>query len=365
VQSDSDGDGEDVRGHDDLGRGAASGCITRARSSAADAAEAGEPSSNVGGAESRDTPEAPNEPVAKAAIAARFRAMFVVGASGPVEVREPRLVPPVTFQVARDLVDVSVEGCDCNGAALSESFGNFDKRVAADWLLADLAGYPLLTREQAVALGAKAQRAVAASKVAVRDARKKALAPARAAGEDEGRAQDAAERAALSADAAITMPPQQPAASGPTGSRKRARVRSPTREEVYQQEVASAEERLLSAEREVKRAEAAVESADEKEALAWARFKRASERLKQCKHSEKFACHEQFSKADTRHRDAEDGCHEAEKSFLRAQLAEKDAELELVMLQWGYTAQGLASATARAEECLDIARKCCDAVNTQ
>ena len=50
---------------------------------------------------------------------------------------------------------------------------------------------------------------------------------------------------------------------------------------------------------------------------------------------------------------------------LRAQLAEKDAELDLAMLQWGYTAQELVSATARAEECLDIARKCCDAVNTQ
>ena len=228
VQSDFDGDGEDVRGHDDSGRGAASGCISRARSSAADAAEAGEPSSNVGGAESRDVPEAPNQPVAKAAIAARFRAMFVVGASGPAEVRKPRLVPPVTFQVARDLVDVCVEGCERDGAALSESFGNFDKRVAAGWLLADLDGYPLLTREKAVALGAKAQRAVAASKDAVRDARKKALAPARAAGEDEGRAQDAAERAALSADAGITMPPQEPAAaavaSGPTGSRKRARA---------------------------------------------------------------------------------------------------------------------------------------------
>ena len=108
-----------------------------------------------------------------------------------------------------------------------------------------------------------------------------------------------------------------------------------------------------------------MESADGKEALAWARFRRASERLKQCKHSEKLACHEQFSKADTRHRDAEDGCHEAEKSLLRAQLAEKDAELELAMLQWGQTAQELASAVVNAKECLDIARKCTEAGQTE
>ena len=307
-----------MRGHDDCGRGAASDGSSSAARSAEEGEEAGAASSELSGSHVGAQAQPPAQPVAKAAIAARFAAMFVVGASGPAEVLAPRLCPPTTFQVARDLITVCEEACERDGKALSASFGNFDKRVAAGWLHLDLAGYPLASREQAVAHGAKLQRAVAASKVAVREARKAALAPARAAGEDERAAQYAAELAALSADASISMPPQQPATAGaaqrPTGSRKRARDAPPTHED----EVASAEERLLRAERDVKRAEAAVDSADGREALAWARFKRASERLKECKHSEKSACHDQFCKADTRHRGAEDECHEAEKSFLCA-----------------------------------------------
>ena len=66
----------------------------------------------------------------------------------------------------------------------------FDRRVALGWLLADAAGLPLLDRPQAHALGIKAQRAASSAKAAIRDARRKAIAPARAAGADVSAAQD-------------------------------------------------------------------------------------------------------------------------------------------------------------------------------
>ena len=42
-------------------------------------------------------------------------------------------------------IDVCKKLYERDGKALSRSFGNFDQRVAIGWLLADAAGYSLLT----------------------------------------------------------------------------------------------------------------------------------------------------------------------------------------------------------------------------
>ena len=42
-------------------------------------------------------------------------------------------------------------------SALSKSFGNFDRVVAAGWLLGDALGLPLMERADALAVGLKAK----------------------------------------------------------------------------------------------------------------------------------------------------------------------------------------------------------------
>ena len=160
---------------------------------------------------------------------------------------EPLLAPLVTNQVVQDAIEVCDELCDRDGPALSLAFGNFDRRVALGWLLADAAGLPLLNRPAAHALGIKVQRAAGNAKAAIRDARRRAIAPARAADADVSKAQDAAEAAVLRTDAKV-IAAQQPAAvpavptaaQSSSGSRKRAREA----EQSHEQKVAQAESRL-------------------------------------------------------------------------------------------------------------------------
>ena len=187
------------------------------------------------------------------------------------------LATVVTNAVVRDAIEVVADLCDRDGKALSEAFGNFDQRVALGWLLADTAGMPLLSRPQALLLGVKAQRANSAAKAAVRDARKKAIAPARDAGRDVSTAQDEAEAAVLCSDAkvvapqlpSVELPAAAPTARPPTGSRKRAREPEPSRE----QEERMAEDSLLKAQKQVSRAETEFEKAEAATDAAMARVK--------------------------------------------------------------------------------------------
>ena len=86
--------------------------------------------------------------------------MFSIRSSGPVEVRKPLLASKVTKGLVKFAIEVANELCDRDGNALSRSFGNFDRRVAAGWLLADAVGLPLVERRQAHATGIKAQRGI-------------------------------------------------------------------------------------------------------------------------------------------------------------------------------------------------------------
>jgi hypothetical protein len=170
----------------------------------------------------------------------------------------------VTHQILKDTIEVCDEQCDSDGLALSQAFGNFDRRVAVGWLLADAAGKPLLERPQAHALGLKAQRAHGAAKVSIRDARKRAIAPARAAGADISAAQDDAEAKIWREDAGVIaadQPPAAPAApaasaaaEGGTGSRKRAREH-PSDIEAADYQVLQCETAMDKADRALGRAE--------------------------------------------------------------------------------------------------------------
>ena len=197
------------------------------------------------------------QPLTRDALAARANAVFNTAVGWPTEVRQPLLAPVVTNQVIRDAIAVCDDLCDRDGKALSQAFGNFDRRVALGWLLADAAGMPLLDRPQAHALGIKAQRASGNAKAAIREARRRAIAPARAADADVSAAQDAAEVAVLRADADVIdaqqPPAAKPAAQASSGSRKRARDAEISAEPSHEQQVVKAEAQLLTAEKFIRR----------------------------------------------------------------------------------------------------------------
>ena len=124
-----------------------------------ESAPIGQPCPEPGRSQAGEQLEAAVQAVPKAAIVARFSAVFSKAGSWPTEVRKPLLAPMVTHQILKDTIEVCDEQCDSDGLALSQAFGNFDRRVAVSWLLADAAGKPLLERPQAHALGLKAQHA--------------------------------------------------------------------------------------------------------------------------------------------------------------------------------------------------------------
>ena len=278
----------------------------------------------------------------KAELAERASKVFDLTAVWPTEVRKPLLAQVVTNAVVKDAIEVVGNLCDRDGAALSKAFGNFDQRVALGWLLADAAGMPLLDRPQALALGIKAQRANATTKVAIRDARKRAIAPARDAGKDVPTAQDEAEAAVLCADANVLtsqLPPAKlaaaaPAAREPTGSRKRAREPELSRE----QEERIAEDSLLKAEKLVSRAKAELEKAEDAEDAATAKLMSVIKLKPPDRPWETWRrWHDLFDTRSDQHDEAELAAKDAEIKLLRAQLDERDALLELVMLQWAHS----------------------------
>ena len=258
------------------------------------------------------------QPVTKAILAARATQVFDASAGWPTEVRQPLLAPVVTNQVIIDAIVVCDDLCNklCprspesrsspgyamqarwerpvtptarahapptdsprDGKTLSQAFGNFDRRVALGWLLADAAGMPLLDRPQAHALGIKAQRADGAAKAPIREARKKAIGPARVAGADISRAQDDAEAAVLRTDAKVVALQQPPAnahaVSERAGSRKRAREPEPS----HNDEVQTLEARLLQADKQVSKAETKLEKAEAaSDEASMGKFKRLAAR---------------------------------------------------------------------------------------
>ena len=361
ANGDSDDESEDDRGHGFRGRGHGEKNHSGEGSASDEVSPAGQPSPELGGSEDREQPEAVAEPVQKAALAARAAAVFDTTAGSPTEVRKPLMASMVTNAVVQDAIQVCDDLCDRDGPALSQAFGHFDRRVALGWLLADVAGMPLLQRTQAHALGIKAQRANSAAKAAIRDARKKAIAPARAAGADISVAQDEAEAAVLRSDAEVLAPQQltatAPAGSGPTGSRKRARESEPS----HEHEVRRAEESLLKAEKQVSKAEKKLERAEAAEDEVLARSQRVAARMDDSKsmtgkQMRGLLC--KMDAANEKDSEAQLASKDAEIALLRAQLAERDAEIDVLMLQWDHSIQQLDRTVEIARESAKIENKC-------
>ena len=154
--------------------------------------------------------------------------------------------------------------CDTQGEALSKSFGNFDRVVAIGWLLGDAVGARLLPREQAYAVGLKARKAAVALKADVASKKRAVQRKASKLKTDDPQRRELSENAEaeeteqLRAEIEFPMVRAQPA---PSGCRKRARETKLTQS---QREKAD-DEKMLKAEKDVKRATAAVARADKLE----------------------------------------------------------------------------------------------------
>ena len=202
-------------------------------------------------------------------MAARYSAMFVIGAA---EVQTSGQ-PPVGRKATKSLVKLATDHMnkvsDADIKALSNLFGNFDRRVGLGWLLGDAvrpAGSPLMERAAACAVGVKAQRVAAKIKTDVRDGKLAIQRELCKLATDDPRREalqvqvEGVEAEVLRADVDLPLPPVTPApaaAAKPTGSRKRAREAEPSHEEMMEE----FQEGLLVCKKWVKEAEADVASA--------------------------------------------------------------------------------------------------------
>ena len=362
--SNSDVEGDDERGQESDGRGCVSRSDCYVSSTSDEASSAVLSTAQPGSSQLGEQPGAALQPVTRDALAARAKAVFDPSAGWPTEVRQPLLASVVTNQVIRDAIAVCEELCDRDGKALSQAFGNFDRRVALGWLLADAAGLKLLDRSQAHALGIKAQRADGAGKAAIRDARRRAIARARADGADVSAAQDEAEAALLQVDARVISsqqpPDPAPAARSSSGARKRAREAEPSREHVHQQRVSEAESRLRTAEKFVSRTETLLEKAEAASDAAFQRLKRAvacNEASASVSNAEFNRLHKAYRVADEKSNEAQMNELQAENDWLLARLVERDAEIDLLMLQWGHSCKQLENSVATASTALSSAKR--------
>ena len=198
--------------------------------------------------------------------------MFVVGAAGV----QPSGLAPLARKATNAIVKLATEHInglsDADIAALSNSYGNFDRLVGLGWLLGDALGSPLMERAAACAVGVKAQRRASKIKSEVRDGK---LAIQRILGklaaedpqrETLERQLEAVESGVLCAEvdgvlpAAASAPAAAPQA---TGSRKRAReveAEEPSHEAI----IAEFQDSLLASEKWVKEAEADCANAAER-----------------------------------------------------------------------------------------------------
>ena len=205
-----------------------------------------------------EVPDEAEAVISKEWVAARFALIFVVGAAGPVASKQTDAVRAVTIRLAK-LAWAHVQGLTpAQVDALSKSFGNFDRVVAAGWLLGDALGLPLMERTHALAVGLKAKYEAGkldkkeaywkkvVSRLPVADAKRQAL---------EKDAQTDIEKLAQTEIEDLPLPTAaQPAAPRESGSRKRARE-----EEVelsHEDIVEVMNEGLLHARNWVKQAEA-------------------------------------------------------------------------------------------------------------
>lgn len=232
--------------------------------------------------EQADAPESPAAPLTAAAMGERAAAMFVVGSAAPQASGLSTAAEPATNELVRLAFNAANDRCNADGKALSESFGNFDRLVATGWLLGDAVGRPLLSREQAHAVGLKARKLAVAIKADLASIKKDAQRKASKLEADDPKRQDFAEQAAaaeatlLQGKVELPFPTaQKPAAKKPSGSRKRARPKELTEEQRAQ----AADERVSKAMRVAKKEQAMHERAIKAEDEMALKVERITNRL--------------------------------------------------------------------------------------
>ena len=304
----------------------------------------------------------PDPTLTAESVAVRADKMFVVGSSEVVASDMPRLAPEPTKRLVQ-LAAAHLEAMTkARVAALSQSFGNFDRTVGLGWLIADAVGRPVMERKAAHASGLKAARAAGNIKAEVRAAKLRLQrAACKLAADDPQREEltkqvSEAEAAILRERIDVALLPAPlfaPAvASRASGSRKRAREA----ELSHNQLIAAAEGRLLKAEREVMRTEARKARAEAAQEVAWQKLERVS-----CKYDgrDDVTAEQHFSNL-TATSDAQfawmlavRNMKDAENEVSLAMLEESEAEKELNQLEWNECVRALDSLTEKHSKLVD------------
>jgi len=271
-------------------------------------------------------------------VAARDAMMFVVGAAAPVASGLPALASTATslhvklvWEHVNDRRKLSDERVD----ALSTSFRNFDRRVAAGWLCGDLMRGPaLLERDDAHTLGLKIKYEagkVEAKETKLRRDAKKAAGRLAAADPGRGKLLERAEEeieTLLGTTVQLPLPAASQAAQAPNPARPQKRPR-----EIDPLEAAEAAE--LECRKATKRAGAALERAERDEAEKLKVVIRMTERLEKLEpKSEKHANHwiNLTEAAEQRWHAAGLDAKDAHIALLEAQLDEGLAREEMALV---------------------------------
>ena len=140
--------------------------------------------------------------------------MFVVGSAAPTASGRPPAMEVATNELVVRCWAAAAELCAALGPQLSRFFGNFDKLVAAGWLLGDVVLGFLMGHADAFTIGRKVGKLAPALVAAFAAPRRKA-GKAKMAGGDDGRARafaaaDVEEAALRAAAAALPLLPACP-----------------------------------------------------------------------------------------------------------------------------------------------------------
>lgn len=321
--------------------------------------------------EQNEAPDEPEPPLTQEAVAARFAKMFAVGAAAPVRSWVPAYAPPATRKLAK-LVWAHCDGLKKDHVkALSQSFGNFDRVVGAGRLAADAMGTPLIDIELGLKVGLKVKyeggKAVKTETSIRRDAQKAASRlPA-----DDPKRRDLLSQAEKRVESHLGEPielplnaPTQAAAARASGSRKRAR--DPDRE--HEEQMAAAQSELLKLQKAVSRAETKAQHTTRTVEQKFKVLQRMSDRSLACPSATKAEAkrakhlHACVQDALTALDDAIGAQHEAEVEHLEAQLAEKEAENEMLQSDRQYALDQWGDSLKSLEALEQAARAACTSV---
>jgi len=279
--------------------------------------------------------------------------MFDLDRTGPTA----SCLPVLARSTSKELVKVVIEYInnrkklpDSTVKKLSAVYGNFDRMVAAGWLLADAVGLPLLTRGDAYAAGLKARRESSRIKAAYEDIKLRAQRAASKLSDDANSSQrselvakaalDQSELLGSACDVGIFRAVAQ-AEPRPSGSRKRA-LEPETEPDLDQERdtmIKVAQSEMQDAEAAVDLAKSEVTTAAKVKACKLRIFRRVLRQLERCKRSKsadalqkRWALMKCVYQAKSEWQKAQLEESMCNNTVLHRQLALKDASFELLLL---------------------------------